>query len=1301
MFRYLLLILTALLYVSSVLGQNEIRFRNYTINNGLSQSSVTCIIQDDLNSFWIGTQDGLNRYDGKTFEIFSSSETEGLESEYIRCSEKDMYGNLWFGTNNGLTTYNIKTESFITFTYKKSVAFQIEDIAVGKNGMIWVASTESGIFGFDTKTKTFKSYQSVIPSKKTTNIHLSNSGKLIVASNDDGVYICDDQMMSAYQVNLKGKGETIPEVNKIKNHGNNQVLLATNQGIYVLNTETRISERRLESLTSDFNALNVTDVFYSKKKGWYVTTIGRGFFIVDNDGTRHHYTEDIFQKNALLFDEVNTIFKDNSGTIWLGTQRGLSTFDPENKSILGFGPSGNPEKGIPSASVWCFKESNDGGQIYIGTNSGVSKQDRVTGKYTQYYRKKQQSTFGTAEMTVLSIYIINKNRLLVACADGLFELNITGNDYTYSEVQLKGSEEYLLHKRAYSIVYWKGDQCFIATKDGALLYDYKKKTVQSFEHNPNKPSKTISKGICRLAYKDQKGQIWFATSTGGLNILSESNGEVSIRPYEFNTILKTASPDYISSIYHDNNGIYWMGTLGSGLVKWNEKTKETTVYNKKDGLPNDVIYGVISDNHKGLWLSSNKGLCYFGENSKTVKNYKEVDGLMSNEFNLGAFMKTSKGELYFGGIYGFNYFNPDDLKNTQKDIDVIFTKFKLENDWLKAGEEGSPLIKPIFETREIFLSYRGRSFTLKFQPSDLSNPDLLNYKCILSGEEQEEIMLGSMNEIHFNALAPGDYVLKIYARQGDGNWSSSPATMKIYIASPFWQTWWFWTLLAVILAILVRVFIRARIEGARKEQIQLERKVQQRTQEIREQSKKIEEQSKKIEEEKNKVVKQQELLQIEKDKTEKLLRNVIPESTAEELKKSGKARARAYKVVSVLFTDFVGFTKISDRMSATELVKKLDVYFTKFDEIIVNNNLEKIKTIGDAYMCAGGVPVRNSTNPIDTCVAALQIQAYMLNRKNDALANDDEFWELRLGINTGEVTAGVIGSERLAYDIWGATVNQAQRMEMMGAPGEVTVSGATYHYIEPYFECSFKGKAQSKSRGLIDMYIVHRIKPELSSNDEGLIPNSRFQEIVNLHLYSSINYYKAERHIMTLLEKHLSKQLHYHSIAHSRDVVQAIEHLALLENVTDEGLFLLKSAATYHDAGFVEEYDNNEPIGARLAGEILPTYGYTEEHINKIKELIYVTRIPHQPKNLLEEIICDADLDYLGRDDFHTIADKLRLELREHGKISSDRQWDEIQVGFLKMHRYFTQTAISTRKKKKMENLKEVEERLKRNEYKD
>ena len=188
---------------------------------------------------------------------------------------------------------------------------------------------------------------------------------------------------------------------------------------------------------------------------------------------------------------------------------------------------------------------------------------------------------------------------------------------------------------------------------------------------------------------------------------------------------------------------------------------------------------------------------------------------------------------------------------------------------------------------------------------------------------------------------------------------------------------------------------------------------------------------------------------------------------------------------------------------------------------------------------------------------------------------------------------------------------------------------------------------------------------------------------------------------MGILEKNLAPSLYYHSINHTKDVVKSVERIALLEGVTDEGLFLLKTAAIFHDAGFIEQYDHNEAIGARMAQEILPKYGYTEQHVKTILELIHVTQIPHKPINKLQEIICDADLDYLGRSDFETIADKLREELTEMGKIKSRKEWDEIQVKFLKQHQYFTSTAIGLRQKKKQENLEIVMDRLALDSYSD
>lgn len=212
----------------------------------------------------------------------------------------------------------------------------------------------------------------------------------------------------------------------------------------------------------------------------------------------------------------------------------------------------------------------------------------------------------------------------------------------------------------------------------------------------------------------------------------------------------------------------------------------------------------------------------------------------------------------------------------------------------------------------------------------------------------------------------------------------------------------------------------------------------------------------------------------EKEKSERLLLNILPHETAEELKLKGSATPKHYDVVSVLFTDFKGFTKIAEKLTAQELVEELNQCFMAFDTIIDKYHLEKIKTIGDAYMCAGGIPAPNSTNPVDIVKAALEIREFMDNLRKDREAQGKDYWELRIGIHTGPVVAGVVGKNKFAYDIWGDAVNTASRMESSGIPGQVNISGSTFDYIKDHFHCNHRGKIQAKNKGEIDMYIVER-----------------------------------------------------------------------------------------------------------------------------------------------------------------------------------------------------------------------------------
>jgi ligand-binding sensor domain-containing protein/class 3 adenylate cyclase/predicted metal-dependent HD superfamily phosphohydrolase len=1283
-------------------AQLSYRFRNYNINDGLSQSCVLSIVQDNIGTIWLGTQDGLNRFDGQQFQVFTSDDTPGLESEYIHASLKDSDGKLWFGTSNGLTVFIPEKEVFKTYQLANGTAMSIESIVESNTGDLYIGTLTQGLAVYHKKTQKVTLVSTKITSKRVQYVSFLTDDLLLVSTEDRGAFIYNIRTKLTQAIVSKTVQSNGWIINDAEHFNHSNYLLSTNKGLWLYNSESNSVVPFLTQIEKEFGITEISDVLLKSTTEFFIATQSKGLLTVKNENQQYviyQSRQDIFQKNALLYDELNKLFCDQNGSIWIATQRGLSCFDPNNKGFLGVGPSGNLKQGIPSSSVWGFAENPDASSMFIASDFAISHLNRKTGTFDQYYIAKGS---GKNETSILSICYINQHELLVGCTDGFYVVDYRGPSYSVKKVPLKKIENPASFDRVYRIAKYKDNFYFLATKGGVLLYNHQTGSVQSFVSDPKNPKNSMAPGICRVIYKGMDGTFYFASSAGGLYQLKKnSDGNLIIGPCKWNQSILRVSKDYISCLFQDSPNILWIGTSGSGVLCLNLKTGKLDRYTKKDGLPNNFIYGIEPDAMGHLWLSTNKGLCRFSKSTHACSNFTEVNGLMSNEFNTGAYFSSKTGELFFGGIAGYNFFFPNKLNEKQAPIEVSFIKFRLDDDWLRPGDKNAPFTTAFSEVSTLSLPYNQRSFSIRFVSSDLMNPELVDYKYRLVGSDEEEVYLGNATEIRFNALQPGNYTLEVYARRKDGEWNTLPASITLEIAAPFWMKWWFYVIVVLIVTIVVIVFIRSRIDLARRDQVRLEMKIVARTKEIRAQNEKIESQKEIIQNEKNKVEEQKRLLQIEKDKSEKLLRNIIPESTAEELKNKGRASARAYKTVSVLFTDFVGFTKIAEGLKPTELVLKLDIYFRKFDEIIVKNNLEKIKTIGDAYMCAGGVPVRNNTNPIDAVLAALQIQDYMSRLKHEAIANGTEYWELRLGINTGEVTAGVIGSERLAYDIWGATVNQAQRMEMMGDAGRVTISGATFKFIEPFFECTFRGKVQSKSKGLIDMFTVERIKPELSVNGEGLIPNDRFQQIVNLHLYSSINYYKAERHIMKELEKKLSPKLHYHSIAHTKDVVRAIERYALLEGVTDEGLFLLKSAATYHDAGFVESYEKNEAIGARMAEEILPKYGYSQQHIEQIKELIFVTEIPHHPKNLLEEIICDADLDYLGRDDFHEIADKLRLELREHGKIDSDRQWDEMQVAFLKHHRYFTPTAIASRQQKKLKNLQEVMQRLERNEYQD
>ncbi|MBE7411851.1 MAG: cache domain-containing protein [Leptospiraceae bacterium] len=233
---------------------------------------------------------------------------------------------------------------------------------------------------------------------------------------------------------------------------------------------------------------------------------------------------------------------------------------------------------------------------------------------------------------------------------------------------------------------------------------------------------------------------------------------------------------------------------------------------------------------------------------------------------------------------------------------------------------------------------------------------------------------------------------------------------------------------------------------------------------------------------------------LERQKSDQLLLNILPEEVAVELKQKGQVEPNYFENATILFTDFKGFTQIAEILTPRELIKELDGCFSQFDNITERYNLEKLKTIGDSYMCAGGLPKSNKTHAIDACLASLEIRAFMNQMKDIKKSLGLPFWELRIGIHSGPVIAGVVGEKKFNYDVWGDTVNMASRMESSGATGEINISSTTHNLVNHYFECRFRGEVEAKNKGKVQMYYLDRIRPEYSQDSEGLIPNDKFKE---------------------------------------------------------------------------------------------------------------------------------------------------------------------------------------------------------------
>jgi class 3 adenylate cyclase len=393
-------------------------------------------------------------------------------------------------------------------------------------------------------------------------------------------------------------------------------------------------------------------------------------------------------------------------------------------------------------------------------------------------------------------------------------------------------------------------------------------------------------------------------------------------------------------------------------------------------------------------------------------------------------------------------------------------------------------------------------------------------------------------------------------------------------------------------------------------------------------------------------------------------------------------RIKKFKMATVLFAYVTGFKQLTDAVSSEVVMDQLDEVLIEFDRILKKYKIHKIKTIGDTYMAAGGIPEKNITNPIDVVMAALEMNIFLNQlRRIDGI----RYWNLSLGIHTGPVTATISGKKKITYDIKGDTVNVAHRLQGVGESGKILISVMTYELIKEFFVCEYYGKMPVKYKNDLEMFVVNGIRPEFSMRNRGVMPNALFDTKFKLIQFTDI-----QELILDRLENELPGYLYYHNVKHTVDVVTEVELIGWAEGLDDEGILLLKTAALFHDAGHIIAYDDHEHQGTELAKAFLPEYGYSEEQIEKICRIIMATKLPPQPEDIFQEIICDADLDYLGRSDMIPVSNTLYKELYEQDKIGTLNDWNKLQIKFISSHSYFTKTAQSLREVNKQKQIERI-----------
>ncbi|MEJ2634745.1 MAG: two-component regulator propeller domain-containing protein [Calditrichia bacterium] len=818
----------------------NLTFEQIFLDEGLSQSIVKCVAQDSLGFMWFGTEDGLNKYDGYKFTVLKRDpgNQNSLGTNDVTALHVDKRGILWIGTfYGGLDRYDQKFERFTHYRYDPENPNSLSNdninvIFEDRQGILWIG-TDLGLNKFHPEDT------AVTAAVFTRYLHHASDPKSL--SNNYVRAVCQDDAGGLWVGTDDGLNRLNPETGEFvhyRNEPGNPFSLSQNEvtslyydsrgmlwvgtrsgGLNRLDVSGAITDRFIRYLHNPNDPFSlshnqVNKIFEDDEGNLWIGTHGGGLSILDRETDKFiSFRTNPLDQSSISYDEIMDIYEDRSGLLWLGTYGGgIDKIDRSRKQFSLYRSELNRPNSLGHPIVWSIYEDASG-ILWIGTHGGgMDRLDRNTSQYTHFRNNPD-------DLHTLSSDIV---RFIFEDRDGVFWIGTHGGGLCRFHRETGKFEAYrhdpanpssLSHDELRSIFQDRSGTIWVGTNGGGLnkmVPGSSPASAPSFVRYKNDPAdpNSLSNDFVRVIYEDQTGDFWIGTQGGGLEKMERETGtfvHYRVNPGQTGGL----NSNSIFAIHESKDGILWLGTWGGGLNKFDKSKNTFTAFTTEDGLPSNAIYGILEDGEGNLWMSTNNGLCKFNPDNKTFRNFTEADGLQSNEFNGGAFFKSAGGEMFFGGIDGFNSFYPSQIRSNPFIPPVVITAFQKLNRDVKFDQS-------ISEMREMTLSYKDYVFSLEFAALDYTAPGKNLYAYKMDGLDEDWIYTDSRKRFAtYTTLAPGTYVFRVKGSNNDGIWNETGSSLKIVITPPFWKTGWFILLAGLVAAAILIISYRRRLRNVR------------------------------------------------------------------------------------------------------------------------------------------------------------------------------------------------------------------------------------------------------------------------------------------------------------------------------------------------------------------------------------------------------------------------------------------------------------------------------------------------------